>query len=226
MKEEYKLFVHKITPFIIFACDRYIEEQRVHLNYLSDYSILKDDAYKDSVKELDIFKNTFESVFGDQRDSCELILKHLELDLKSKEYIDPDTLLFNQIFNETDIILSDYRKRCEINKSFKHDIVCIHNFLESYFDDDINSPDPYNCTWRPTKLDNGMSASTMYREKLIFMDDTDLTLTSQYDFLKKELNDIKLQLFKKSMIRCLTISLDKCVLSIENIVEQFDSLWV
>lgn len=66
----------------------------------------------------------------------------------------------------------------------------------------------------------------MLRSKLILMDDTDLHLSNQYDYLQNKLNEVKKELFKKSMKRCLMIGLDRDILDIERLVDNLDSLWV
>lgn len=225
MKEEYKNFVAIISPYIAYACRRYISEQKEHLEFLKSAGILKNDGYEESLKELNHFIEIDERLFGESRESFELLFGVFDSQMKD-EYQDPDTLMFSQMQEKVTILLKEYYNSKNLNKSFRHDLVCIHNFLESYFYDDLSDPDPYECTWKPTQLENGMSASTMLRTKLILMDDTDLHLSNQYDYLQKKLNEVKKELFKKSMKRCLMIGLDRDVLDIERLVDNLDSLWV
>ena len=225
MKEEYKNFVAIITPYIAYACRRYISEQKEHLEFLKSSGILKEEGYQESLKELNHFIEIDSRLFDDLRNSFGLLFELFDNDLK-ENYQDPDTLMFSQIQERVTILLKEYYQCKKLNKSFRHDLVCIHNFLESYFYDDLSDPDPYECTWKPTQLENGMSASTMLRTKLIFMDDTDLHLSNQYDYLQNKLNEVKKELFKKSMKRCLMIGLDRDILDIERLVDNLDSLWV
>lgn len=225
MKEEYKNFVAIISPYIAYACRRYISEQKEHLEFLKSAGILKDDGYEESLKELNHFIEIDKRLFGDHQKTFELLFSVFDSQMQD-EYQDPDTLMFSQMQEKVTILLKDYYKRKNLNKSFRHDLVCIHNFLESYFYDDLSDPDPYECTWKPTQLENGMSASTMLRSKLILMDDTDLHLSNQYDYLQNKLNEVKKELFKKSMKRCLMIGLDRDILDIERLVDNLDSLWV
>lgn len=225
MKEEYKNFVAIISPYIAYACRRYISEQKEHLEFLKSADILKNDGYEESLKELNHFIEIDERLFGDHQKTFELLFDVFDSQMQD-EYQDPDTLMFSQIQEKVTILLKEHYQRKNLNKSFRHDLVCIHNFLESYFYDDLSDPDPYDCTWKPTQLENGMSASTMIRTKLILMDDTDLHLSNQYDYLQKKLNEVKKELFNKSMKRCLMIGLDGDVLDIERLVDNLDSLWV
>ena len=225
MKEEYKNFVDIITPFIAYACRRYIIEQKEHIDFLKSVGILKDDGYEESLKELNHFIEVDSKLFDETRNYYELLFEVFDKQM-NEEYQDPDTLMFSQIQEKVAILLKDYYQSIKLNKSFRHDLVCIHNFLESYFYDELNDPDPYDCTWKPTQLENGMSASTMLRSKLILMDDTDLHLSNKYDYLQKELNEVKKELFKKSMKRCLMLGWERDVLDIEYLVDNLDSLWV
>lgn len=225
MKEEYKNFVAIISPYIAYACRRYISEQKEHLEFLKSAGILKNDGYEESIKELNHFIEIDERLFGESRETFELLFGVFDSQMQD-EYQDPDTLMFSQIQEKVTILLKEYYHSKNLNKSFRHDLVCIHNFLESYFYDDLSDPDPYDCTWKPTQLENGMNASTMLRTKLILMDDTDLHLSNQYDYLQKKLNEVKKELFNKSMKRCLMIGLEGDVLDIERLVDNLDSLWV
>ena len=225
MKEEYKNFVAIITPYIAYACRRYISEQKEHLEFLKSAGILKEEGYQESLKELNHFIEVDSKLFDETRNYYELLFEVFDKQM-NEEYQDPDTLMFSQIQEKVAILLKDYYQSIKLNKSFRHDLVCIHNFLESYFYDELNDPDPYDCTWKPTQLENGMSASTMLRSKLILMDDTDLHLSNKYDYLQKELNEVKKELFKKSMKRCLMLGWERDVLDIEYLVDNLDSLWV
>ncbi len=225
MKEEYKNFVDIITPFIAYACRRYIIEQKEHIDFLKSVGILKDDGYEESLKELNHFIEVDSKLFDETRNYYDLLFEVFDKQM-NEEYQDPDTLMFSQIQEKVAILLKDYYQSIKLNKSFRHDLVCIHNFLESYFYDELNDPDPYDCTWKPTQLENGMIASTMLRSKLILMDDTDLHLSNKYDYLQKELNEVKKELFKKSMKRCLMLGWERDVLDIEYLVDNLDSLWV
>lgn len=46
MKEEYKNFVAIISPYIAYACRRYISEQKEHLEFLKSAGILKEEGYQ------------------------------------------------------------------------------------------------------------------------------------------------------------------------------------
>lgn len=216
MKAEYKNLSDLFLPYIKYAVKRYIDEQAEHVKIFST------NTQEELEKELKLFIDLADRNFLPYPQFL-----FTEWDKKMyDEYQDPDTFMFSQMYEVVDKIIVSTHQATEItNKSFKHDLICIFNFLENYFEDELLEPDPYSISWRPTEV-NGFTASTMIREELPLMNGDDVALTSKYDELKRLTKENNKLLFQRAMIRTLSIGTDFSITDIEFLVENLDSLWV
>lgn len=225
MKYGYKDFADEILPYIIYACDRYIAEQQAHINFMFDAEFFDEDTRSEQQHELNNFSTIFNDLFREKRRLHALMFKLFDIQMR-ESYQDPDTLMLEQIFKVTDLALCNARSGTYvIDKSLMHDIICIHNYIESVFDEELTSPNVHQISWKPTSV-NGMTATQMMRDLLPYMDSDDVNLTNQYESIKSEFDKIKHELFKKSMNRCLIMKGEYDICSIRFLVNQFDSLWV